>query len=902
MSNSSIISIPKLRDNGSNWVDYESKVRSALGAKGVIRHIDGTAVEPQPYAKESGHFVSKPGTKATDEEIEAREKRIDEYTQREHTAKHILLTSVSPRVASIIRSKSSNAMWNEIKKDATNKSEVHRTQVKRRLHELKFDGSVGGMRSHLNSLTEARDELLGMGLIVDDFTSIIINSMPDSYHNLVSSISGASRATGSSLDSDNLIVLLTEEDDYRKNENKRGKSKSDNLALNVNKGKHGRKSDLKCDNCGRKFHTKDNCYYPGGGKEGQAPWQKDKSKSANTATSSENKSETKSEAKWDNKKEVGGHAFSAIRQNQLQALNSRSHKINAAVDSGASVHYCPDRQKFISYSSMDEEEIFTADGRPIDAIGRGDVHILLPNKGDFTEVTLQDVYHVPTMTTTLISVSRMDQAGYIAHFGHGVCAIEAPNKKIIAELPVRNGLYVLGVRKINSDTALSATQKLSLAQAHRALGHIHNRAICDGIRLGNIEGIELSDTEEVFCDACAQAKPHRRPFPEQAKNRAENFGDRMFMDLWGPASVESIGRKKYSLDFTDDSTRWSEVDFLATKDQCFKSYCTFEKSLETQYGVKIKILRCDRAGEFMSDEFMEHTNSKGTRREFTVHDTHEQVGVAERLNRTKLELARAMLFESGLPIFLWAEAVRHMIWLKNRLPTRSLKGRTPFDARFGRKPDLSSVVPFGTRAWVKLVHSGKLEARAKLGYFVGFDFQSTGYRIYYPERRSVGVEREVVFDTSSRDNIIVDIDDIPLQDSRTLTTRRNREDLVGEEVRSVEEDKGVEMGEDGGNVGIEGGSEREQVVEEHNTVPEGRSLRTRSGNTTEPGHYWNLAGKPRRGNHAGLLLNAADTLFALSFALETAPPTLEQALNGPNAEDWHKSWRSELDQLVDIGK
>jgi hypothetical protein len=57
MSNQStgnIISVPKLRDNGSNWVNYDSKVRSALGAKGVIRHIEGTAIKPSPYAMDGG--------------------------------------------------------------------------------------------------------------------------------------------------------------------------------------------------------------------------------------------------------------------------------------------------------------------------------------------------------------------------------------------------------------------------------------------------------------------------------------------------------------------------------------------------------------------------------------------------------------------------------------------------------------------------------------------------------------------------------------------------------------------------------------------------------------------------------------------------------------------------------
>jgi hypothetical protein len=110
-STGNVISVPKLRDNGSNWVDYDSKVQSMLGAKGVIRHVEGTTIKPSMYVMDGGQYIVKEGVAATEEQIEAREKRIDEYMQREHTAQHILLTSVSPRIALIIRSKSAKQMW-----------------------------------------------------------------------------------------------------------------------------------------------------------------------------------------------------------------------------------------------------------------------------------------------------------------------------------------------------------------------------------------------------------------------------------------------------------------------------------------------------------------------------------------------------------------------------------------------------------------------------------------------------------------------------------------------------------------------------------------------------------------------------------------------------------------------
>jgi hypothetical protein len=83
---------------------------------------------------------------------------------------------------------------------------------------------------------------------------------------------------------------------------------------------------------------------------------------------------------------------------------------------------------------------------------------------------------------------------------------------------------------------------------------------------------------------------------------------------------------------------------------------------------------------------------KGTKREFMVHDMQEKVGIVKRFNRMKLELAYAMLFNSGLPMFLWAKAMNHARWITNRSPTHTLDGKTPFENRFKRKPDMQNLV------------------------------------------------------------------------------------------------------------------------------------------------------------------------------------------------------------------
>jgi len=79
-SNDTSLAVPKLRDDGSNWADYEPRVHKAMGAKGIWKHVEGTAYKPQQYNQVGGVYVLADGTtSATEEQIEARESKVDEY-------------------------------------------------------------------------------------------------------------------------------------------------------------------------------------------------------------------------------------------------------------------------------------------------------------------------------------------------------------------------------------------------------------------------------------------------------------------------------------------------------------------------------------------------------------------------------------------------------------------------------------------------------------------------------------------------------------------------------------------------------------------------------------------------------------------------------------------------------
>ena len=71
--------------------------------------------------------------------------------------------------------------------------------------------------------------------------------------------------------------------------------------------------------------------------------------------------------------------------------------------------------------------------------------------------------------------------------------------------------------------------------------------------------------------------------------------------------------------------------------------------------------------------------------------------------------------------------------------------KTPLELATGEKPDLSSVHPWGCRAWVKRLDVGKLDPRAEECRFIGIDAESKGYRVYWPRKNCVSIERDIYF-------------------------------------------------------------------------------------------------------------------------------------------------------------
>ena len=142
-SDSTTLSIPKLRDDGSNWADYEPCVRQAMGSKGLWMHVKRTATKPKLYAIVNAIPVLSDGkTRATEEQIETRETRMMDFEKREYLVQHIILSTTSTQLGPAIKDmQTAKEMWDTVKADATTKSTLYLIDAEDQLASMRLNDS-----------------------------------------------------------------------------------------------------------------------------------------------------------------------------------------------------------------------------------------------------------------------------------------------------------------------------------------------------------------------------------------------------------------------------------------------------------------------------------------------------------------------------------------------------------------------------------------------------------------------------------------------------------------------------------------------------------------------------------------------------------------------------------------
>jgi transposase InsO family protein len=162
------------------------------------------------------------------------------------------------------------------------------------------------------------------------------------------------------------------------------------------------------------------------------------------------------------------------------------------------------------------------------------------------------------------------------------------------------------------------------------------------------------DHHEV-CKGCTLGKYAKTSFPSR-DDRAKGVLELIHSDICGPFSSPSLCGFRYYVIFIDDHSRKTWIFFMKNKDEVLSRFVKFKALVENQTSKKIKALRSNNIGEYIPNAFRDLCAKAGIRRELTAPHNPHQNGVAERTNHSIVGVAKTMLHDQGLPMFLWTEA------------------------------------------------------------------------------------------------------------------------------------------------------------------------------------------------------------------------------------------------------
>ncbi len=448
---------------------------------------------------------------------------------------------------------------------------------------------------------------------------------------------------------------------------------------------------------------------------------------------------------------------------------SMNQHFQMVIDSGATRPMCKQKSAFHNLRP-DRTPVRLADGTLLYTAGIGSI-------GKF-----DNIYYVPKLKFNLLSVGYLNDQGYGVLFDSDRIVKLIDKNRLTTTLGHReNGLFYttadfFGLNNQNDMYSLSAKNSLldSNTIVHRRIMHINHDYLIHAIQNNLVKGLEinLSRSSFQFCEACAIAKTTRTPStitPGSSHNIQRNYSrdrilnqpnshdldeqkseeeevtnvpesisivypfEKIVTDIKGPLPI-SIHRSKYILIFTCYLTRYRFVSFLMSKDQAEKEIRKMILEVR-RLNYKVKVLKSDNAKEFISDSVNQLLLENGIFLQTTSPYTPHQNGVAERTNRSVIELTVASMWHAQIPIILWPYTVKTVINMLNYFPNKHLgMNTTPYIQVFNRIPDLSYLRNYGCDCYLVLPEHQRLSfgPRAVKAQLIGYDHpRSLSYLCYF---------------------------------------------------------------------------------------------------------------------------------------------------------------------------
>jgi transposase InsO family protein len=397
------------------------------------------------------------------------------------------------------------------------------------------------------------------------------------------------------------------------------------------------------------------------------------------------------------------------------------------IDIEATRHVARDRAGFVDYRKIPAgtHVMYMGNGSYEEALGVGSYQLHLRTG---RTLLLHDILYVPGVLYNLLSVFTLFQLGYDFHLSSNGLDI------LLDDVIFGHGSICESLFKINlfesstsSTFIIDCNMTISSSTWHARLGHIGKdrmaRLAREGL-LGLLVKVDLP-----ICEPCLAGKACRKPFGKAV--RATQLLELIHSDICGPMNVKARHGVSYFLTFIDDYTRYGYFQLIAHRYEALDCFKRFVVEVENQHEKSLKALRTDLGREYLSDQFKDLCEEKGIRRQLTISITPQQNGVAERRNRTLLDMVRSMMAQANLLISFWGDALLTAAYILNRVPSQSVSS-TPYELWKGQKPNLEHLRPWGSAGFVhSTAHKyGKLGPRARKHIFIRYSDSSKGYVMY----------------------------------------------------------------------------------------------------------------------------------------------------------------------------
>ena len=561
------------------------------------------------------------------------------------------------------------------------------------------------------------------------------------------------------------------------------------------------------------------------------------------------------------------------------------------LDTGSCAHICMNMQalKHRRMLGKGEVQLRVGNGANVAAVAVGCVELHLPSG---LVMELKNVYFVPSISRNIISISCMDMDGFCFTIKDGCCSFNRDGLYYGCSY-IRNGLYLLEMDKqvlnINNKRLKTCHENETLMW-HCRLGHINEKRIKKLQEVGLLGQFDLKSIET--CEPCLLGKMTKAPFTKKGE-RVDSLLGLIHTDVCGPMSTNARGGYQYFITFTDDFSRYGYVYLMRHKSESFGKFKEFKNEVENQLDKKIKALRSDRGGEYLSHEFGDYLKECGIVSQLTPPGTPQWNGVSERRNRTLLDMVRSMMSQADLPLSFWGYALETAAFTLNRVPSKSVE-KTPYEIWFGKIPSMSFLKIWGCEVFVKRMMSDKLGPKSDKCIFIGYPKETKGYYFYHQcenkvfvARHGVFLEKEFLSRESSGSNVRLEEDQSALQNEMInndyvqppmdTVASGSRDESISQEIVEEVQNSPLEPNSQELVNEIQGPNSQEFVEE----VPEPQApVLRRSTRESRPPERW-------LGLHEVTVLDTED------------PLTYTEAMARPDSAEWLGAMKSEIQSMYD---